>query len=164
MPEPFHADGLRFACARCSACCRGEPGYVFLTRPDLERLAARFGLALSRFSAEYCIVVDMGDSLRLSLKERRNHDCSLWGEGGCRAYDDRPLQCKTYPFWDSVIREESDWIREGADCPGIGKGQIRDREEIEAAVIARRLEPLISLDESCKNHPERVDENTILGR
>ena len=35
MSEPFYAEGLRFSCERCSACCRGEPGYVFLTKEDL---------------------------------------------------------------------------------------------------------------------------------
>ena len=30
--DPFYAEGLRFACTRCSICCRGEPGYAFFLK------------------------------------------------------------------------------------------------------------------------------------
>ncbi|HUX21603.1 MAG TPA: YkgJ family cysteine cluster protein, partial [Spirochaetia bacterium] len=39
MYKPFYQDGLRFECTRCDACCRHEPGYVFLSQTDLRRLA-----------------------------------------------------------------------------------------------------------------------------
>ncbi|HQO67077.1 MAG TPA: YkgJ family cysteine cluster protein, partial [Spirochaetales bacterium] len=35
MNQSFWHEGLRFECARCSACCRYEPGYVFLSADDL---------------------------------------------------------------------------------------------------------------------------------
>src|SRR5512145_1944147 len=47
---------FRFECARCSACCRGEPGFVFLTARDLRELASFFKTSEDDFLAKNCRV------------------------------------------------------------------------------------------------------------
>ncbi len=165
MSEPFYAEGLRFSCERCSACCRGEPGYVFLTKEDLRRLLSRLGLEFKAFFRGYCTLVDAGTGMALSLREvaleNGSNDCVLWGAGGCRVYGERPVQCSTYPFWSSIMESRESWRREGRSCPGIGSGETRSREYIEERLLERRGAGTIVL--SYGVDPECTDENTILG-
>ncbi len=183
MGDPFYADGLRFACARCSKCCTGEPGYVFLTKGDLRRLLDRFSLAFKDFFREYCTLVDTGLGLALSLREsarqaddvarqasggdhrakpdKPSFDCVFWAPGGCSVYDDRPIQCSTYPFWDSIISSSGSWEDEAFACPGIGKGELRSRSYIQERLLARRETGTILLGYGVD--PECTDEDSILG-
>jgi uncharacterized protein len=161
MADPFYAQGLSFSCARCSSCCRGEPGYVFLAKEDLRRLLRRLGLDFKRFYKDYCILVDAGTGMALSLRESADFDCVFWGPGGCGVYEDRPVQCSTYPFWASILASKSSWREEGRSCPGIGAGETRSRGYIEERLFARRRAGTIVL--SYGVDPECSDEDTILG-
>jgi uncharacterized protein len=161
MAEPFYAKGLRFSCQRCSACCRGEPGFVFLTREDLRRLLRRLRLDFKSFFHDYCTLVDAGTGMALSLRENAAFDCILWAEKGCSVYEDRPVQCSTYPFWSSIVESRSSWESESASCPGIGGGELRSREYIEERLLARRGTGTLVL--SYGVDPESSDEDTILG-
>lgn len=165
MGEPFYAQGIRFTCARCSACCRGEPGYVFLTKADLKRLLRRLGLDFKRFFHDYCTLVDAGNGMALSLREvtrnKSSNDCVLWGEKGCSVYEDRPVQCSTYPFWPSIMGSRASWKREASACPGIDSGEPRSRNYIEERLLERREAGTIVL--SYGADPECSDEDTILG-
>jgi Predicted Fe-S-cluster oxidoreductase len=161
MSEPFYAEGLRFSCARCSSCCRGGPGYVFLSQADLRRLLGRLGLDFPKFFAAYCTLVDTGQGMALSLAERPNYDCILWSPSGCSVYEDRPVQCSTYPFWQPIINTPESWEDEASSCPGVGTGELRSRSYIEGCLYARREAGTIVL--SYGVDPERCDEDTILG-
>ena len=145
MERPFWSVGLRFACIGCHYCCRHEPGYVFLTRRDLDRLLAHTGLDEGTFIERYGVVVDLGIVKRISLSEKPGHDCVFWNDG-CTVYEARPLQCRAYPFWSSVLATRDSWKEEGRYCPGIGSGPLRNREHIAGWLDARESEPLISLD------------------
>jgi Fe-S-cluster containining protein len=53
-------------------------------------------------------------------------------EGGkCSIYEVRPTQCRTYPFWPAIVRAPQTWAKEGEQCPGIGKGEVVDANEID---------------------------------
>lgn len=142
MAEPFYARGLQFECTQCHACCRHDPGYVFLSRPDLETLARGRGLSPEAFVEAYCRWVDLGHGPVLSLKEKKNYDCVFWDQG-CTVYADRPVQCRTYPFWEGPLASADKWKWEGQFCPGINRGKLRGRDEIEAALSARRAHPVL---------------------
>lgn len=137
MEGVYYGSGLKFQCQRCSACCRGEPGYVFLQAGDVERLSARLGLSAGEFLDAHCRVVDLGIERLYSLKEKRNHDCVFW-DSGCAVYEDRPIQCRTYPFWAQIVESEASWTAESSSCPGIGKGKTFTRQEIEERLFQRR--------------------------
>jgi uncharacterized protein len=132
--------GLRFECQRCSACCRGEPGYVFLTSADISALSAFFSQTRKAFLAEYCRVVDLGSARLYSLRETADFDCALW-DGGCSAYAARPVQCRSYPFWERIIRDAESWQEECSRCPGIGRGPGLDAAEIGERLALRHAGP-----------------------
>jgi len=124
--------GLYFECQGCNYCCSVEPGYVFLSQEDLDRLSTHFSLSQEDFIAKYCRKVDIGIGYRISLLERENYDCIFLSKNGCTCYSARPLQCRTYPFWPSVVEDKEAWEKEGLSCPGIGKGTKKiKRSEIE---------------------------------
>ena len=66
---------------------------------------------------------------RLSLREKSNFDCVFWNDG-CSVYQTRPLQCRAFPFWDSVLSSLQAWEAAGINCPGINNGELHDGEEI----------------------------------
>ena len=131
MGECFYKDGLRFECQRCLYCCSAEPGYVYLSRNDIERAAGKLSLPPRKFIDAFCRLVDFGTFYMVSLKEMENYDCIFLTPSGCAIYDARPRQCRTYPFWDSVMESRESWEKEALSCPGIGKGGIIPKKEIE---------------------------------
>src|ERR1700760_4092678 len=73
--QPWYADGLKFTCSQCGNCCTGGPGYVWISREEIVRLADFLKLSPERVVERFCRTVDG----RLTLKERRtpegNYDC-----------------------------------------------------------------------------------------
>ena len=114
--------GLCFSCTGCGNCCRGpESGYVFVSLEEIEVLAARLGLSTEDFGAKFLRRVVDG---QISLIEKPNLDCVFWSEGkGCEVYEDRPTQCRTFPFWPEVIESEEAWLAESESCPGMDRGK-----------------------------------------
>jgi Fe-S-cluster containining protein len=156
--RPFYEQGLNFSCRRCSACCRHEPGFVFLTRRDLDSLAGILRMDRRALIAVYCRWVPFtprgSDELEgsfprgqaretLSLKEKSNFDCIFW-KNGCTVYEARPVQCRTFPFWKSIVHSLASWKECMKDCPGIGKGRVYSRGEIEHMLTQESLEPIIT--------------------
>ena len=134
MENKFYSQGLNFTCARCSHCCRHEPGYVYLSQIDLTNLCQCFNLEEQEFIDKYCRWVPYYDGSEvLCLREKENYDCILW-DIHCQAYGGRPIQCSTYPFWTWILESEGTWIQESKDCPGINKGQHWSCEQIQANV------------------------------
>jgi Fe-S-cluster containining protein len=143
----FSRSGLRFSCTRCSACCRYESGFVFLSEKDVSRLAAECQMDYTAFVRTYCRWVpwEGRGGERLSLKEKSNYDCIFWKDG-CTVYSARPLQCRTFPFWSSIVGSPEGWEMAGRDCPGIGCGALCGWGEIEACLAQREAEPLVCRD------------------
>lgn len=130
--------GLSFQCQGCNYCCSVEPGFVFLSQEDLDRLSDHFSLTQDSFIEKYCRKVDIGIGYRVSLIEKENYDCIFLSNKGCSCYNARPLQCKTYPFWPSIVESKEAWEKEGQLCPGIGKGE----NKITKAKIEKKLEEM----------------------
>ncbi|MGL4981988.1 MAG: YkgJ family cysteine cluster protein [Treponemataceae bacterium] len=136
MSECFYKNGLAFSCTQCSCCCRHEPGFVYVSQNDLEKLAAHFNITEQEFVKKYCRWVSCykaHDSANLAealcLNETPQFDCVFW-KNGCQAYEARPVQCRTYPFWDFLLHSEASWNAEKKSCPGIGTGSIKSFEQI----------------------------------
>ena len=143
VKEPFYREGLRFKCTKCSNCCRNDPGYVFLTKTDLKRLAERFACDDNEFIERYCRETSIGGFTRISLHEKPNYDCIYWEDTGCTVYEDRPLQCRSYPFWAPILLSRETWENEAKSCPGIGRGRLFSMKKIDRWIEARRIEPLL---------------------
>jgi len=130
MSTPWYRDGLAFECQRCRGCCRGEPGFVWVSAREISALAAELGMGEDDLRGKYCR--EIGG--RTSLRERPDGDCVLLGPEGCLAYESRPTQCRTFPFWPENLRRPSDWERTGIDCPGLDRGRVHSLAEIREAL------------------------------
>ena len=141
---PFYASGLKFSCKRCSSCCRYESGFVFLSENDLEKLIAQLKVDRNAFIKKYCRwVTDVNGKEVLSLREKSNKDCILW-DSICTVYIARPLQCKAFPFWKSVVSSTRAWAVAASGCPGMNYGETHSREAIEEHLKMRKLELIIT--------------------
>ena len=52
--DSFYKDGLKFSCKMCSYCCRAEPGFVYLSRKDLDRFLKVTNAEENEFIEKYC--------------------------------------------------------------------------------------------------------------
>ena len=137
MGACFYDKGLRFECQNCNYCCSSEPGYVFLSEEDISRLASGLGMEAQAFVDTFCRIVDMGAFKMVSLLEKENYDCIFLENGRCRVYGHRPRQCETYPFWAHVLEDRESWDREAQSCPGMNKGKLYTKKEIEEKLSSR---------------------------
>jgi len=129
MPKaPWFQDGLRFECTQCGDCCTGAPGYVWVNNDEIAALAAALDMKVHEFEASY--VRRIGS--RKSLIELANGDCILFDgkTRKCKVYNDRPRQCRTWPFWDSNIATPTAWKKTCAVCPGSGQGKVYSIDEV----------------------------------
>jgi len=133
----FTTEGLRFECTGCRYCCGVEPGFVFITAEDLQQLCEFTKLNSQEFIKKYCRKVPMGSISYVSLLEKEHNDCIFLTSQGCSVYDARPMQCRAYPFWPSIIEDKESWELEKECCPGVGKGRLYTQEEI-LSIIAQR--------------------------
>lgn len=126
---PWYRDGLRFTCTQCGDCCSGNPGYVWVNNEEIAALAQLLGQEVEAFEQTYVRRV----GARKSLKEREGGDCILLDgqRRACTVYSARPRQCRTWPFWDSNLKTPADWKQTCEVCPGSGKGQLHQIEQIE---------------------------------
>ncbi len=70
---------------------------------------------------------------KISLKEYANGDCIFFDGNtrGCTIYPVRPVQCKTWPFWNSNLSDPLAWEETCRVCPGSGQGDLVPLQEIE---------------------------------
>lgn len=139
--EVWYRQGLRFDCSQCGNCCGGQPGYVWLTVSDMVKIADYLKLTLDQVTKAH--VRRIGS--RYSLTETHQYDCTFLtrdgkGKAGCGIYPVRPMQCRTWPFWDDNLKAPNAWERASARCPGMCDGDAPkyDIEHIE----------------KCRQHPE----------
>lgn len=128
----WYKEGLHFQCAGCGGCCTGAPGYVWLTDEEEKQIADFLNISLEEFEKTYTRMVY---GLRRSLKEipQSNYDCVFFNSETrqCSIYDVRPAQCRTWPFWDSLLKSKKDWDEASKTCPGCNQGPLIPFEEIE---------------------------------
>lgn len=132
---PWYADGLRFSCTQCGHCCSGAPGYVWITAAEIRALAKRFDISVPTFQKKY--VRKVGHEW--SLKELADGDCVFLkrmpdGKAICGVYEDRPAQCRTWPFWTENVQTPEAWEYVTEDCPGANHGTLHSLPVIQAAL------------------------------
>ena len=129
----FYDNGLNFECQRCSYCCGNGPGFVYLSKADLKKLCLFFKMGAMEFAEKYCRWADYYEGKKvLALLETKKYDCILWNNG-CTAYEGRPIQCRTWPFWDWMVNDKSCWAACARTCPGMNRGPLHSMEEIQKA-------------------------------
>jgi Fe-S-cluster containining protein len=117
---------------------------VFLSYKDLNKLASELKMDENSFLSACCHWVEREQGVEfLSLKEKSNYDCIFWNSG-CTVYQSRPLQCRTFPFWESILCSVKTWDATAESCPGINSGLLRSYEEIKGCLMAREKELAIN--------------------
>jgi uncharacterized protein len=122
VSDPWYHAGLKFACTGCGDCCTGAPGYVWVSKAEIEALAAAIGIDVVEFERRYVRKV----GIRKSLIEWSNGDCIFFhGESRtCQVYDVRPRQCRTWPFWPSNLASPATWQGTSERCAGCNRGRV----------------------------------------
>ena len=130
--EKWYRDGLKFTCTQCGNCCSGDPGYVWATKEEVRRIAEFLGRPDGRLDKKHLRRV----GLHYSLTEKPDGDCIFLtrenGKTGCSIYPVRPLQCRTWPFWNENLRSREAWnaVHENK-CPGMNSGEHHTFVQIE---------------------------------
>ena len=131
----WYADGLRFSCTMCGNCCTGPAGYVLVSAEEAGALARRLGLTRAAFLDRYTRLTRYGLSLN-EVETEHGLDCvfldreKVSGKAVCGVYEDRPAQCRTWPFWPSNLKSERSWREAGRTCPGLNVGRLYPVEQI----------------------------------
>ena len=134
---PWYSEGLRFECTQCGACCSGEPGFVWVDDTEIAAMAGEMGLEIDAFEGKFVRQVGKDKS----LIEYPDGDCIMLDPRTrkCTVYHSRPIQCRTWPFWDSNLKKRKDWKETCEVCPGAGTGKLYELPEIEAARKAKSV-------------------------
>ena len=113
---------------------------MWVTRDDVEAIAAHMRISPQEMMDKYVRKVGR----RMSLREvKKTKDCvfletTLDGQRQCSIYRHRPTQCLTWPFWQSNIHRQDDWLLAGTRCVGVNRGKLHTLEEIETRRDATR--------------------------
>ena len=116
-----------FECTLCGACCRRGGSYVFFSVAEVEAASARLNMTPEWFAERFLDRVEG----RRAIIIPHDSACPFLLDDACTIQDDKPSQCRTYPFWPEIIQVEGAWEAEAAECPGIGRGKVYTRSEIE---------------------------------
>ena len=127
--QPWYHEGLQFECSQCGDCCSGEPGFVWVEDDEIEGLAKFLDMEVDAFERKFVRQV----GLKKSLVEYPDGDCIFLDpeSRGCTVYQHRPVQCRTWPFWNSNLKNRRTWKDTCRVCPGSGTGRLYTLDEIE---------------------------------
>lgn len=132
--EPWYKDGLRFHCTECGKCCSEVPGVVWVSEDELLAFAKRFDLSPEDFALRYMRLV--GGRLALLEKTDGSFDCIFLKGKRCTVYEDRPVQCRTFPWWPQNLQSKESWEGLREECEGVNH---EDAELISAEKIQEVL-------------------------
>lgn len=123
MQNIVKKDGYKYgfspdACSSCQGrCCTGESGYIYVTKVEIESIAKLLGLDVKDVVSKYLFKKGYKYSIK-EIKYNDSYECLFYDResNGCRIYEARPSQCKTFPFWDYYKTRVEELKLE---CPGV---------------------------------------------
>jgi len=146
-----YKNGIRFECQGSGNCCvsRDSYGFVYLSDVDIKRFSKFFKITQKKFKEKYCQITD--GFIHLCEKSKLNGNCIFLKNKKCTVYTSRPSQCRTWPFWKDNMNVKV-WNQDiSINCPGIGKGKVIKRKEIdkflkedlinEKSILKNRINP-----------------------
>jgi Fe-S-cluster containining protein len=134
---------LGFQCLRCGECCVGKENSVVVFPFEIRAIQERTGLfwheiACPPLEGEWD---DQGrfHTLEWRLK-KEGGSCKFYRDGECKIYEERPLLCKTYPFFleNGVVGS--------SECIGLGRQTGSDTSQELAALLKERR--IVELEEA----------------
>jgi Fe-S-cluster containining protein len=116
---PWYKDGLRFECTGCGKCCTGSPGFVFVTEDEMRSMAEVLNISLELFKRKYTRMRGNRYALIEKKVSEGQYDCIFLDGKKCQVYQNRPTQCRTFPFWRENLNTEESWRQAACECEGI---------------------------------------------
>jgi Fe-S-cluster containining protein len=107
------------ACESCGgACCTGESGYIWVKYKEIEKIADFLELTIEEFATIYLRKVKHRYSIIEKQLSEDNFACIFFDNNKkqCIIYPVRPLQCQTFPFWES-FKDDIDELKK--ECQGV---------------------------------------------
>lgn len=99
-------------CLQCARCCKQySPRFKM---PDIKRISKSVGLSESAFITKYLRYDEEGDYVAVSTP------CPFLGaDNRCSVYDDRPSDCKRFPYTDEdvLLKRPSLTQKNSTFCP-----------------------------------------------
>lgn len=133
----WYESGLPFSCTACGNCCKsnGDYSHVYLREEEVGAIAEHLGLDPVQFLREQLVVEDGWITLQSDLPQCQFLDAN----GRCGIYPVRPVQCRTWPFWEINLSEET-WRGEvNKICPGSrdsGSSEVHGPDKIDGIAKA----------------------------
>lgn len=122
----WETEDLYFKCTGCGKCCSND-GEVWLDLDEFVEVAESLKLEhdtfVNKFVAEiqsdWVKIVDKVDDNLSS--PRIGQSCVFLADDSktCTIYKHRPVQCRTYPYWPSLLASRSSWNNESVMPPEI---------------------------------------------
>lgn len=124
-------DGLQFSCTGCGRCCQND-GEVWFDTDEFFDLCKLLNITFEEAIDKYTESVHSG-WIKIKNKIPNGVDddqCVFLDKDGksCSVYEARPIQCRTYPYWPSLLVNSSAWDNE-AVVPDSVVGKHWSREQ-----------------------------------
>ncbi|APW66082.1 zinc/iron-chelating domain-containing protein [Poseidonibacter parvus] len=107
------------ACDTCAGnCCIGESGYIWINAQEINTLATHLNISLEELRSKYLEKKGYKYSIKEVKSAEDNYACTFFDleKRQCSIYEARPIQCRTFPFWD-YFKENTQEVYE--ECPAI---------------------------------------------
>lgn len=102
-------------CQECGGhCCIGESGYIWISKDEIKALAQYLNLSIEAFALKYLLKVGYKYSIKEITLEKNNYACIFFdtNKKACSIYEFRPLQCRTFPFWEHFKTNKEEVFKE----------------------------------------------------
>ncbi len=116
---PFSFDTS--SCSSCLGnCCIGQSGNIWINQQEMMNLSKYLNISVEELKIKFL----RKELYKYSIKEiqlsKNNFACIFFDldKKSCSIYEQRPQQCKTFPFWDYFKNNIKEVLKE---CPAITK-------------------------------------------
>lgn len=124
MSSLIKKQGFSFAfepsgCDACGGnCCVGESGYIWINKTEIEFLSSHLDISLEELRVKYLNKIAYKYSIKEVKLAEDNYACTFFDleKKQCSIYEARPIQCRTFPFWDYFKQNINEVYEE---CPAI---------------------------------------------
>ncbi|WP_421717123.1 YkgJ family cysteine cluster protein [Arcobacter arenosus] len=106
-------------CDTCEGnCCIGESGNIWINKQEIENLSNHLDISLEELRFRFLEKRGYKYSIKEIKLSSDNYACIFFDleKKQCSIYEARPIQCRTFPFWDYFKNHKEEVIKE---CPAI---------------------------------------------
>ncbi|CAA6803568.1 MAG: Unknown protein [uncultured Campylobacterales bacterium] len=107
-------------CDECGGkCCIGSSGYVWVNSEEILNISNTLDITVNKLKIDYLKKYGSKYSIK-EVKTKNNYECIFFDSGRCNIYESRPVQCKSFPFWNDFKdkdEDELDYLKD--ECIGV---------------------------------------------